>query len=164
LHSDLVDAYLKRTYFQCDEEQAMWWFECTETTSATPEQLWARYVDPTTWPQWDHGAERVTSDGWLAVGRRGRLKPTGGPWTSFVVTEAEPGVGFADVTRLPLARLEFRHHIEGTPDGSRFTHTVTISGPLSPLFVRLIGRGIAAEMPAVMAALARLAEAASVAP
>jgi len=77
----------------------MWRFERTETTSATPEQLWARYVDPTTWPQWDHGAERVTSD-----------------------------------------------------------------GPLSPLFVRLIGRGIAAEMPAVMAALARLAEAASVAP
>jgi Polyketide cyclase / dehydrase and lipid transport len=140
----------------------MWRFEHTETTSATPAQLWSRYADPTSWPQWDHETESVTIEGPLAVGARGRLKPKGGPWTSFVVTEAEPGVGFADVTSLPLARLEFRHRIEAVPGGSRFTHAVTISGPLSPLFARVIGRTIAAEMPTAMAALARLATAATV--
>jgi hypothetical protein len=142
----------------------MWRFEHTQTTSAGPERVWARYVDPTTWPEWDHGTESVTADGPLAVGRRGRLKPKGGPWTSFVVTEAEPGVGFSDVTRLPLAQLRFRHRIEAVPGGSRFTHTVTITGPLAPLFARIVGRTIAAELPTAMATLARLAEDASIAP
>ena len=141
----------------------MWRFEHTETTSAAPEQVWARYVDPTTWPEWDHGTESVTIEGPFTVGARGRLKPNGGPATSFVVTEAEPGAGFADVTRLPLAKLWFRHRIEAGPGGTRFTHTATITGPLAPLFARLIGRTIAAEMPAAMAALGRLAQGASIA-
>jgi len=140
----------------------MWRFEHTETTTATPDQLWARYVDPTTWPEWDHETESVTAEGALAVGLRGRLKPKGGPWTSFLVTEVEPGAGFTDVTRLPLARLQFRHRIEAVPGGSRFTHTVTIGGPLWPLFARVIGRTIAAEMPTAMATLARLAQGATI--
>lgn len=138
----------------------MWTFEHSETTMATPAQLWARYADPTTWPQWDHETARVTVDGPLAVGTKGRLKPVKGPAAGFRVTEATPHVSFSDVTRLPLARLSFSHRIEPYGAGSRFTHAVTITGPLSPLFARLIGRNIAAGLPSAMKALARLAEAA----
>ena len=99
----------------------------------------------------------------MAVGTRGRLKPKGGPTTTFEFTHVDPGRGFTDVTRLPLARLplarlEFAHRIDPDENGTRFTHRVTITGPLSPLFARVVGRDVAAGLPGAMRALARLAE------
>jgi len=140
----------------------MWTFEHAETTSAAPEQLWARYQDATTWPEWDHEIASVTVQGPMAVGTRGTLKPVKGPATPFIFSEVSPHVGFTDVSRLPLARMTFSHQIEPTPTGSRFVHRVTISGPLSPLFARVIGRNVAAGLPVSMQALARLAETAPV--
>lgn len=136
----------------------MWTFEHTELTSATPARLWAHYAEPTTWPEWDSETAGVTVQGPMAVGTRGTLKPAKGPATRFTFTEVTPEVGFTDVSRLPLARLTFAHHIEPTATGSRFTHRVTIAGPLSPLFSRVIGRKIAANLPTAMRTLARLAE------
>ncbi len=136
----------------------MWAFEHSEVTSATPEQLWARYAEPTTWPEWDQQIAAVTVQGPLAVGTRGRLEPVKGPAASFTFTEVTHGVGFTDVSRLPLARLTLAHHIEPTTAGCRFTHRVTISGPLTPLFARVIGKTIAAHLPTAMRTLARLAE------
>ncbi len=138
----------------------MWAFDHTETTSASPDQLWARYVEPATWPQWDHEIAAVSVQGPVAVGTRGRLKPVTGPAASFTLTEVTPGVGFTDVSRLPLAQLTLAHHIEATASGSRFTHHVTITGPLAPLFARVIGKRLAAGLPTAMRNLARLAEAA----
>ena len=40
----------------------------------------------------------------------------------------------------------------------QFEHRVTITGPLSPLFARVVGRDVAAGLPAAMRALARRAE------
>lgn len=101
----------------------MWMFEHTETTSASPAQLWAHYAEPATWPEWDHETAAVTVEGPLAVGTRGTLKPVKGPATPFT-----------------------------------FTHSVTINGPLSPLFARVIGKKVAAGLPTAMRQLARLAE------
>ncbi len=139
----------------------MWTFEHAETTSATPAQLWKRYSDPTTWPEWDHEIAAVTMDGPMAAGTRGTLKPVKGPATAFTFLEVIPEIGFTDVSRLPLAQMTFRHLIEATDTGSRFTHQVTISGPLSPLFARIIGKKIAIGLPVAMRALARLAETSS---
>ncbi len=139
----------------------MWTFEHAETTSGTPHQVWALYAEPATWPRWDHEIAAVTVEGPVAVGTRGRLKPVTGPAASFTFTEVTPGVGFTDVSRLPLARLTLAHHIEATASGSRFTHHVTITGPLAPLFARVLGKSLAASLPNAMRNLARLAEAAS---
>jgi len=138
----------------------MWTFEHTETTTATPAQVWARYAEPVTWPEWDPETAAVTLQGPFEAGTRGTLKPVKGPATRFTLTEVTPHVGFTDVSRLPLARLTFTHRIDPTPTGSRFTHHVTLHGPLSPLFARIIGKNIA-SLPAAMRALALLAETAS---
>ncbi|MDQ2748850.1 MAG: SRPBCC family protein [Actinomycetota bacterium] len=135
-----------------------WTFEHTTTTNATPAQLWERYVDPTTWPEWDHELEWVRVDGPFAVGTAGVLKPAGGPKTKFRLAEVTEHASFTDVNRLPLATMTFGHRIEPTATGSRFTHHVTITGPLSPLFARVIGRKITAGLPRAMQALGRLAE------
>ncbi len=136
----------------------MWTFEHAETTSATPGQLWARYADPTTWPEWDHEIAVVTVQGPMAARTRGTLKPLKGPRTPFVFTEVLPEVGFTDVSRLPFARMTFAHQIQPSPSGSRFLHRATITGPLSPLFARIIGPKVAVGLPVAMWALARLAE------
>lgn len=135
----------------------MWTHECTVSSEATPAQVWARYATPTTWPEWDAATERVTLRGQFAVGSRGTLRPRSGPTTWFTLVEVEPEVAFTTVTRLPLARLEFSHRIQSSPTGSLLTHTVTISGPMSPLFARVVGAGIARDLPPAMAALASLA-------
>ena len=136
----------------------MWRHTYSQTTRATPAQLWDRYAEPSSWPQWDTGVTSVTIDGPLRVGARGSLKPVRGPATRFIVTEVTPHVSFSDVSRLPLASMTFEHRIEALAAGCRFTHTVTISGVLAPLFARLIGRTVVAELPVTMWALARLAE------
>jgi hypothetical protein len=135
----------------------MWHFEHTEKTSATPEQLWAHYSDPANWPQWDHGTTAVTIEGPFKVGTRGTLKPAKGPKAAFVISDLTPLVSFTDITRLPLTTLEFAHRIEVVDGITRFTHSVTMNGPLTPVFSRLIGRTIAAELPDAMRKLAELA-------
>ncbi len=136
----------------------MWTFEHTMTTTASPAELWARYAEPAMWPQWDQDLASVRMDAAMAVGARGTLKPKKGPATPFTFTDVTPNVGFTDVSRLPLAQLTFTHLIEPVPSGSRFTHGVTITGPLSRFFGRLIGRKLAAGVPEAMRTLAHLAE------
>lgn len=97
----------------------------------------------------------------MAVGVQGSLTPVKGPATPFTFTEVEPERGFVDVSRLPFTRMTFEHRILPTKDGCRFTHRVTISGLLSSLFARVIGRNVSAGLPTAMQALARLAEKAS---
>ncbi|MCW2882262.1 MAG: polyketide cyclase/dehydrase and lipid transport [Sphaerisporangium sp.] len=138
----------------------MWTFEHTETTTATPSQVWRRYADPTTWPEWDHETESVILEGPFAAGTRGRLKPIGAPAVRFELSTVLPQRQFTDVSRLPLALMTFAHHLEPLPGGgSRFTHRISITGPLTFMFARLIGRKVAVGLPEAMRRLARLAEA-----
>jgi len=136
----------------------VWEFQHAETTTATPRQLWQRYREPATWPEWDNQLEAVTFDGEFRVGATGTLKPVGGPRTTFRMTEVSEDVSFTDVSRLPLARMRFDHWIEADGDRTRFVHRISITGALSALFARVIGRRAAAELPAAMRALAALAE------
>ena len=136
----------------------MWTFEHTETSSATPEQLWARYSQPATWPEWNQGMTHVTLDGPFATGAKGTLKPAHGPKTRFTLTAVEPLRTFTDVSELPMARLTFSHVVEPVGAGVRFTHRATISGPSSMLLARLIGKNIEANLPGSMRTLAQLAE------
>jgi hypothetical protein len=139
-------------------------FQCqhSETTSAAPWQLWARYRDPLTWAEWDDQIEDVTFDGEFRLGAVGTIKPVGGPRTRFRMTAVTEGVSFTDVTALPLARMRFDHWIEAGAGTTTFTHRVSITGPLAPLFARVIGRKVAAGLPGAMRALAALAERAAV--
>lgn len=136
----------------------MWECQHSETTTATPAQLWQRYRDPATWSEWDDQVEDVVFDGEFRLGASGSIKPVGGPRTGFRMTEVTEGVSFTDVTSLPLAKMRFDHWIESGASETTFTHRVSITGPLSPLFARIIGRKVAAGLPSAMRELAALAE------
>ena len=76
----------------------------------------------------------------------------------FELIEVRPAEGFADVTKLPLSRMRFEHSAVREGNRTRVTHSVTISGLTTPLFSRVIGRGIAKGLPETVKTLARVAE------
>jgi uncharacterized protein YndB with AHSA1/START domain len=104
-----------------------------------PAELYARWADPDTHPAWSHDLAWVRLEEPLAVGARGHLRPKGGPRSRFTVTELVPDRTFADTTHLPGARLTFRHEAVPAGTGSRVTVTVTVEGPLSRLWARILG-------------------------
>ncbi len=134
----------------------VWTFEHTERTPASPQSVWALWSDVTSWPVWDEGVEWVTLDGSFADGTTGTLKPAGGPKVRFQLTEVRPAEGFSDVTRLPLCRMCFEHAAVREGDLTRVTHRVTITGPATPVFSRVIGRGIAKGLPETVRTLVRM--------
>lgn len=134
-----------------------WSTEASAVTPAAAENVWSLYERVGDWKSWDHEVEASQLDGPFQVGTTGVLKPKGGPASKFRLTAVERARRFADVTRLPLARLAFEHTLTPVPGGTRIHHRVTIDGPLTFLFSRVIGRKIAAGLPQAVRSLAQAA-------
>lgn len=77
----------------------MWSFEHTEQTTATPEQLWAYYVDAPIAPLWDPLVAEIRRHGPFATGSTGTNKPPHGPRVKSRLTEVVPHTSSA--SRVP---------------------------------------------------------------
>ena len=143
----------------------MWTYEHTLETKAPAEAIWRLWADVSTWSRWDDDIEWAQLEGSFAVGSRGRLKPKGIPAAGFALVSVVPGVSYTVEQRLPLATLRFHHELAETAGGStRFTHRVTIAGPLGPLFGSVFGRRMKANFGKIMRHLAEEALAAAIGP
>ena len=111
------------------------------TSTANPDAFFARWVDHDTWPQWSPDTEWVRVDGSAVAGTRGVLKPKGGPKVKFVISACTPGREYTDTSMLPGARLVFQHTAVPSGTGSRLDVLVTMSGPLSWLWAKIMGGG-----------------------
>lgn len=136
----------------------MWSFEHTESTTATPEQLWAYYADPASAPSWDHLVAEIQINGPFATGTTGTNRPSRGPRVTFTLTEVTPYSSYTEVNTLPLAKLTWTHRILRTPVGSTFTHGVIFSGPFSSFYAFFLAKNYAQGIPRAMRTLARSAE------
>jgi uncharacterized protein YndB with AHSA1/START domain len=135
-----------------------WTTRASATSTASADAVWRLWTATDGWSRWDAGLEWCRLDGPFAVGTRGVLRPAGGPRVRFRLTRVEPGVGFADLTRLPLTTLEFQHRVEALSGGGvRITHEARIRGLLTPLLSRTLGRELETGMPETVRALAALA-------
>lgn len=135
-----------------------WTTEASAVAAAGPERIWELWADVAGWSHWDDAVAGAELDGPFATGSTGVLRPTGGPKSRFTVTEATPNRSFTTRTKLPLGSLEFVHTLTPTAEGTVIVHRVSMSGPLTVVFRRVIGAGIAASLPAAVNALARQAE------
>lgn len=111
------------------------------TSTATPAAFFARWIDHDTWPQWSPDTEWVRLDGPVEVGARGVLKPKGGPKAKFVISACSPDREYTDTTRLPGARLVFRHTVEPAALGCELHVQVTMDGPLAFVWSKIMGGG-----------------------
>lgn len=113
----------------------------TATSTASPDAFFARWIEHDTWSQWSPDTEWVRVDGPVAVGTRGVIKPKGAPKVKFVISACTPGREYTDTSLLPGARLVFQHTVAPDGAGSQLDVRITMSGPLSLLWAKIMGGG-----------------------
>lgn len=133
-------------------------FHHTETTSAPPSAVWARWMDVATWPMWDTELTAAQADAPLAMGVTGTV--TSGKRTSpFTIVAFEPQVRYVYEVPLPAGRLVVDRRLEPLPDGgTRFTHDVQLKGFGGWLLGPALGSGFRKVLPQVMRTLREQAE------
>lgn len=127
-----------------------WRRHYTHLTTATAEAVWKRWTTPEDWAVDDPDLRRADFAVPARVGAKGRVVNHGTPAQTFTFTELQPGVAMNFRISLPGAVLSFPHRMRQTPNGLSVTHGVEVSGPLAAVFGPLVGRRIAAGLPAVV--------------
>ena len=136
----------------------MWTTEVSRTTTATKEQIWKLWTDVPNWNIWDKDLETSEIFGDFKKGAKGVLKPVNGPKTKFTMTECEPLKSFTDRTFLPLCKMDFVHIMTETPDGLEITHKVVMTGFMTFIFSKLVGKNIEKGLPEAVEKLIDIAE------
>lgn len=137
----------------------MWKATNTETAKSTPAKVWSFWTDVADWPAQDHSLESASIAGDFEVGDVITMKPKGSPKVRVKLIEVTRGKSFSSVGKLPLAKLQFDHLVTtNAGKGITFTQSVTISGPLSGLFSKLMGQKMAENLTARMKNLVKVLE------
>jgi Polyketide cyclase / dehydrase and lipid transport len=134
----------------------MWKAEFTRNVQATPEALWERWTDVANWPEQDESLQSASINGPFVVGSIITLKPKGSPTVKVQLIEVTKLKSFSSTGQLPLAKLQFDHKAKSDGGKIEFTQSVTMSGPLSGLFSKLMGKTMATNLEARMTKLATL--------
>jgi hypothetical protein len=116
-------------------------------TTVSKEQLWKLFADVNSWHTWDEGIEYTQMDGPFKKGTQFTLKPKGGPKVKVELTDVQEPWTFTDVTYFPLAKMYDAHVFEDTPNGLKITNTITVTGLLGFLWVKLVAQNIVASLP-----------------
>jgi hypothetical protein len=111
--------------------------EASATTTATPEQVWAEWIDVERWTQGD-AIEEAELDGAFEVGSTIRTKAKGFPRSTLTVTVVDPPLLWVDESRAPGVRMTFEHVIEPAATGTRVTERALIRGALAPVVGRVM--------------------------
>ncbi|MFL9481299.1 SRPBCC family protein [Chitinophagaceae bacterium LWZ2-11] len=112
------------------------------TKEVTKEQLWKLFTNVNNWHTWDNAIEYAQMDGEFTKGNHFFLKPKGGPKVKISLLETIPNEKYIDCTHFPLAKMYDTHSFEETPEGLKFTNVITVKGPLSFLWIKLVAQKI----------------------
>lgn len=136
----------------------VWSASHTQTTTASPKALWQHYTTVANWPKEDTSLATAKLEGDFAVGSKIVMKPKGAPKSSVTITKVVPMRFYSTQGSIPLGKLLFTHEITQSGKTTSFTHTITITGPLRKLFVKMVAQKLANNLPAKMANIAKIAE------
>ncbi len=112
----------------------------TSLIAAAPDAVYRAWSDPRLWPSCDDDVVEVRFADQASVGARGWMRPASGPGTRFSITQAEPYRVFTTASPLPGARLAFAHEVAAAKHGSEVTVSISVEGPLAPLWRRILRR------------------------
>jgi Polyketide cyclase / dehydrase and lipid transport len=137
----------------------MFTFQASAISKAKPETIWPHYSDVANWKRWDEALTASDLQGAFEVGSHGTMTIEGNPRAlGFVLLEVEANKIFRDVTEIPGVKIEFTHRLEPTPEGTKITHHVTISGPAWEQVAATVGKKLEHDLPLTLASLAKFAE------
>jgi hypothetical protein len=120
------------------------------TNEATKEQMWKLFADVNNWKTWDSGIDYAQMEGKFEKGNFFELKPKGGPKVKIQLVETIENRKFVDLTTFPLAKMYGEHTFEETTSGLKITTTMKVEGLLSFLWVKLVAKNIADNLPIEM--------------
>ncbi|PZR31374.1 MAG: polyketide cyclase [Azospira oryzae] len=125
------------------------WTRSYSVTSkeVTKEQMWKLVADVNNWHTWDEGIEYARMEGAFEQGNHFKLLPKGGPEVKIKLVRTEPLHRFTDQTSFPLATMLGDHVFEETAEGLKITVTMTVTGVLSFLWIKLVAQKIVDGLP-----------------
>ena len=133
-------------------------FEASTTINASAETIFALYADVAHWPSWDPDVKSASLQGRFASGAVGEVKPHGGPKSAVHFVEVVSNKSVHSECKLPLGKMRFDYELQASGGATQVTHRTTFTGPLAPLWGRLIGSGMKKSLPAALAGLKSKAE------
>ena len=115
----------------------------------TKKQIWQAWSEVEDWPKWDHGLESCSFIKSVGFNNGGliQLKPNGGPKVKLKLFDVLPNQGFSDACRFLGATMTDVHILEDTDAGLKITNNISVRGPLSWLWVKLVAQGVAQSVP-----------------
>lgn len=118
-----------------------------KVTDVTASQLWKVWTNINEWHTWQDDIDYAKIEGSFQKGNVFLLKPKGGPKVSIEIIRAEENVNFTDLTRFPLATMIGSHDFIQSDDGLEIKTTMSIKGPLSFLWRKIVAEDIVKKMP-----------------
>lgn len=110
------------------------------------EQVWKVWSDINGWHTWQKDLEFARLEGEFAAGNSFILKPKGGPKVKIELQSVVPLKSFTDLTRFPGAKMLGHHEFNVKGDELEVATEMTIRGPLSFLWRKLVAEGVANGM------------------
>ena len=117
-------------------------FETThsERTSSPASTIWAKWVNPDRWPDWDPRVQGAEADAPLAEGVTIKVKLRKGGRVAQQVTSLEDGRRLVTEYRLPGARVGHERIVDQRGPGSEVSHRLYVDGALAGLWSVMLGR------------------------
>ncbi len=106
----------------------------------TPDEVFAFWARPETWPEWDADVREVRFEGTALAGSEGWMRPASGPATIFKVAVVENDHVFTNTSALPGARLLFEHVVVPKNGGARISVQIRLEGRLARIWSILLRR------------------------
>ena len=133
----------------------------TLETGASPERVWRLWSDVSTWPNWNPDVLSVAIQGPFVSGAQGTMTTKAGGTHDITLRDVDPGRSFElETSPIPLGRFHFECQVQPTPAGaSTISQSITIRGPLGPLYSAMMGPRIAEGFEPILGGLKAAAEA-----
>ena len=124
-------------------KHVIWSIERSRQTTASKEKLWKLWADVAHWNTWDSTVERSELYGDFCAGTKGAFKLVGGPKSKFVITDCKPFDSFTNTSYLPLCKVDSIISFVETQNGVLVTYRVEMTGFLTFIFSKVIGKKMA---------------------
>lgn len=96
----------------------------TVTVGASPNDVWAIWVDVNGWTHWDQGIERAEMRGNFKAGTTFSLTPHGGQPIEVRINSVTQGEEFSDEAVLPFGTIRTYHRMERLGERLKISHEV----------------------------------------
>lgn len=110
------------------------------------EQVWKVWTDISQWHTWQSDIEYAKLEGEFKVGNTFLLKPKGGPKVKIEIIKVEPNSQFTDLTCFPGAKMYGSHEFVIHGDELEIKTTMSIEGPLSFVWRKIVAEDVANGM------------------